>query len=50
MKIHSSEVEEKLALSSLHLGGGYAHLEGTLSIVGIEYEKKEKREKSRTAS
>ena len=35
IKIHSDEVEEKLVLGSLHIGIGFTHVEGLLSIVGL---------------
>ena len=35
IKIHSDEFEEKLVLGSLHIGTGFTHVEGLLSIVGL---------------
>ena len=33
--IHSEEVEDKVALASIHTGIGHSHIEGILSIIGL---------------
>ena len=49
IKIHSDEVEEKLVLGFLHIGIGFTHVKGLLSIVGFpcfsngSYKKTERR-------
>ena len=33
--LHSEEVEDKVALASIHTGIGHSHIEGIFSIIGL---------------